>query len=96
MKKIWKYELQLIDRQLVPIGDSAAKPLSVAEQNGKLTMWVELDTSCVDVGIFAICVDIFGTGNPLRDTGAYLGTVPMSNGLIWHVYTEMLQRGDAK
>lgn len=86
MKTIWKYELKIKDCQSIPIGDRYAKPLAVAEQNGKLVMWVEHDSGCAVTGDVAICVDIFGTGHPMRETGEYVGTVCMSCGLVWHVY----------
>jgi len=84
--KIYKYELAITDSQVIPIGDSFAKPLCVAEQDGKLCMWVQLDEN--RQSNFAFGVKIFGTGNPIDDLSGheYVGSVIMSNSLVWHVY----------
>lgn len=89
MLTIWKHQL--------PAGDDAvdlmlpADPviLSVAEQNGALMMWAQVDdTRASRPRRIFMC----GTGRALSITEAvgrgarFVGTVPMRNGLVWHVY----------
>jgi len=89
--KIWKYELQITDRQYIPVGSSYVWPLSVAEQNGKLMLWAHVikedgfPPRCKNT----ITVDIIGTGNPYEfDMTAdnFVGTAVMSYGAVWHVF----------
>jgi hypothetical protein len=91
-EKIWKYELEITDRQMIPIPNGRAKPLAVAEQNGKLVMWVKVDEEYVDDKEYAFCVDIVGTGNTLDTIGNYIGTVVMSYGLVWHIFVDYTLR----
>jgi len=91
MKTIYKYALELTDRQLVsiPLG---SKILSVDNQNGAICVWVEVDS---DVPYYRDYVfRIVGTGNPIdfptkpnETTSPYnfIGTVIM-NPFVWHVY----------
>ena len=88
---IWKYELEITDKQTISFGNSYAKPLSVAEQNGKLMMWVSLLDDFYDADIENVVdVRIIGTGMvtsiPISDF--FLGSVLMSNGFVWHVYVQ--------
>lgn len=91
--RIWKYELKITDQQLIQVGSQKVKPLAVAEQNGKLMMWVQVDEDCTaNNSAYAVCVDIAGTGNSYNATGDYLGSVIMSNGLVWHVFVDVLKQ----
>lgn len=83
---IYKYPLEITDYQFITVGDRKANPLSVAEQNGKLCIWVSLDENYA-AGGETMEISIVGTGN--RQCGAlgdFVGTVLMSNGLVWHVF----------
>ena len=89
--RILKYELEITDIQRIPLGTSDIRPLSVAEQNGKLMMWAEVEESYFPEGFKAdMFVQIIGTGNPYdRGVAArenFIGTVVMSYGLVWHVF----------
>lgn len=96
METIFKYELEIVNEQIVPI-PSGSRPLSVQEQNGKLILWAVVDESKKSTGNFK--VRIFGTGNPLPyslmdfsyDSPSgyvkqHIGTVQMSTGFVWHVF----------
>jgi len=96
---IYKYELKITDNQMINTGKSLAFPLSVAEQHGKLMLWAMVEDS-VSLGgdeHHVISVHIVGTGNPFHaPTGVYgqhIGTVVMTNGLVWHVFAESLRVG---
>lgn len=83
MRVIYKYELDIVDDQHVEM-PSCAQLLHVAEQRGILTLWALVDTAS------KLCkrkIRVIGTGNPIGSgPGVYIGTVPMANGLVWHVF----------
>ena len=93
--RIYKYPLEITDRQIILIGTLDPEPLSVAEQDGQLMLWVKLvepiNDEIYNKGfIHAIEIDIVGTGNECSIGGKeFIGTVVMSNGLVWHVFYEM-------
>jgi len=91
MNIIYKYELPIGDTHLeLPI---EANVLSVQEQNGKVCMWVQHDTSYVkETRKFVV----FATGQKLPSDLfilsrlAFLDTVQLMNGaLVFHVYEVM-------
>ena len=89
---ILKYVLDIKDIQTIEIGDLYALPIAVAEQNGKLVMWAETSPPNNPPSSYIITVVIVATGYE-KDYGLnqekkipYVGTVVMSNGLVWHVY----------
>jgi hypothetical protein len=70
----------------LPVG---AQVLSVCEVAGELVVYAAIDpnTSNTEVHIFYVV----GTGWPLAHEVAtvdnrFVGTVPMSDGLVWHVF----------
>lgn len=79
---IWKYELQLTDRQTVvmPIGSEI---LSVDNQRGSLCLWAMADPEQPEQNRN---IEIIGTGNPMLDgRREFIGTVVM-NPFVWHVF----------
>ena len=88
--------MRTIHKYLLPIDDTiavkmprAARPMAVAEQDGSLCLWAQVETE--DVLTEHLFV-IRGTGHPLRgNEGPYIGTVVMSYGLVWHVYVASTQ-----
>lgn len=89
MKTIYKYQLQIVDHQLVQIPKKATF-LSVQFQENQLCMWLIVDTERMDLE--AAHISIFGTGHELPDSVDsakywYLGTVQQFNGkLVWHIF----------
>lgn len=87
--RIFKYKLELVDEQWLQTKHRVVKVLSVAEQDGELCLWAVMDSSEThdrrQRRIF-----IVGTGNPFPviGTGSFIGTVLMSDGLVWHVFEE--------
>jgi hypothetical protein len=84
---VWKYRLrggtQRVD---MPMG---AKPLTVAEQDGRLTIWWLVDPEEVRVWPWVINVAI--TGVPIPDdpgklVGAIICTTPPNEGVVLHVF----------
>jgi hypothetical protein len=85
MKSIYKYLLDIVNSQSISIPQNS-QFLRVGEQNGKLMLWVEIDTM---VAIEPVNIEVWGTGHPMPDTPrGYIDSCQMSNGLVWHVYFE--------
>ena len=83
MTTIWKWPLRIVDRQTItaPGGTSF---LHVAYQGETLCIWGEGDPKnpSADTPIY-----IVGTGHPVPEGVAYIGTVLDRGGLlVWHVY----------
>lgn len=86
MRTIWKFEIPISDAFSIPM-PRAAKVLAVGEQNHGLVMWADVSTNQPKL---PRRFSVRGTGNPIPHTyDAYIGTVQMSNGLVWHVYEEI-------
>lgn len=87
MKKIFKYVLDIIERQEV-IMPVRAKILCVQTQREKLCLWALVDPDAI---LEPRKIRIHGTGHDVPDDERlkYIGTAPMRNGsLIWHVFEE--------
>ncbi|MCL2548579.1 MAG: hypothetical protein FWE76_05400 [Symbiobacteriaceae bacterium] len=88
---IYKYELEMIGYQEITAfeGRSPVQVLAAGEQDGKLMLWVELGEEVSPP--CRIKVYIYGTGRPLTRTTSqkHVDTVRMSNGYVWHVFTEI-------
>lgn len=86
-KSIWKFQLEITDRQLVemPMG---ANIIHVGNQYGMVCLWAEVDT---DVGKESRWFRIYGTGHNVVSLEGldFVGTVITMDGkLVWHVYEE--------
>jgi len=84
-KTIWKYELELTDKQFINI-QKEAELLSVQTQNGKPCLWAMVKT---DNRTEQRCFEIFGTGHsiPLGIEREFIGTFQMSDGaLVFHLF----------
>lgn len=85
MKTIWKYPLEITDRQMLIVPEGG-RFLTVQLQKGELTLWAEVDTeACKRVRQIAI----IGTGNSAEPAPAavhrYIGTAQMLP-FVWHVF----------
>lgn len=82
MKTIHKYPLFITDAQILPVQVNA-KPLHVDNQNGQLTLWMEVETT---ESILARTICIVGTGNKIPSEAVrYVGSAIISP-FVWHVY----------
>jgi hypothetical protein len=79
MRTVYKYPLKVSEHIPIPKG---GKILSVAEQNGEIFLWVEVDTTQEVEGRFFI---VYGTGWMIDEESIYVGTVH-SGLLVWHIY----------
>ena len=84
-KVIWKYELDITDKQTIMM-PPGAQILSVANQRGKLCLWALVEPAWSDLE--ARTIEIIGTGNPIDLSGLWhehIGTVVMEP-FVWHVF----------
>lgn len=83
---IYKYQLQITDRQTITIPASALI-LSVQFQNGVLCLWA-LVNPIADQTTKNIA--IIGTGNPIENLHPrnlyHLATAQDEDGFVWHVF----------
>ena len=85
MKTIYKYVLEIKETQTVSL-TRGARILSVANQDGKLCLWVQVETE-EENEYWSIA--IYGTGNPLPEyPGAFIGTVIIEP-YVWHVFIHL-------
>jgi len=86
MKTIWKYELEIKDVQDIEIPEGA-KLLHIANQNGGLCVWFEVDQEArKKMNTFAIV----GTGNAFDPKGfEHIGSV-IINPFVWHVFQKTI------
>lgn len=89
MLTIWKHQLPAGDDLVDLMLPADPVILSVAEQNGALMMWAQVDDTRPRR---ARRIFMCSSSSPLNVTEAvgrgarFVGTVPMRNGLVWHVY----------
>jgi hypothetical protein len=83
MKRIYKYNLAIIDQQAIMMPPSA-EIISAQMQAGELKIWAIVDPSAVES---LRHFEVFGTGHPIQNNGPrkFLGTVQMG-GLVFHVF----------
>jgi hypothetical protein len=86
-KTIWKFTIQLVDKQVISVPKGTVIR-HVAEQNGLVCLWGEVDPDTKVYDDRTVC--IYGTGHPLPDNpGEYIGSVMIRNGtLVFHIYED--------
>ena len=94
MRVVYKFGLRAIDEvQLLDLGDTA-QVVHVGEQVGEICLWVEKELDPLNDPFEPWRFLVVGTGQQLDNGGKayheYVGTVQMSNGLVWHVYQEYI------
>lgn len=87
MRTIWKYDLDVINRQVLDM-PSGAEILSVQCQGGAPKLWAEVET---DRGTEKRIILTIGTGHLMsNDRVRYLGTYQRDRGaFIGHVFEEL-------
>lgn len=79
---IYKYKVPFLGKAVVlmPVG---AKILTVARQGNWIMTWVLVDINAM---LEERTMGVFATGEAIPDDVAYIGTVHMNDGLVWHVF----------
>ena len=89
-RKIYKFALEITDKQTISFQGKRPKILSVAEQNGKLMLWAQAGIPEGIESTHEIKVEVIGTGNPFETDLPFIGTVVMStSSAVWHIYAEV-------
>ncbi len=87
MKTIYKYKLEVADRQIVDLPTDAVI-LSIQTQHNMPVLWAEVDTNSPTKPII---IEMFGTSHELREgmgtSRQYIATFQMNSGdLVFHAY----------
>ncbi len=84
--------LSIQDKQIISLPGNKVEPIAVKEQNGRLVMYYTTDLDIHSIShegpLQDMTILIAGTGHTRSDIekADYIGTVAMSNGLVWHCY----------
>lgn len=82
MRMVYKYFLEVEDEEQVLTLQSSRPVVSVAGQDGKVCLWIEIDTELKETKhIFRV----FGTGHKIPLGWDYIGTAQVFP-FVWHVY----------
>lgn len=95
-RTIWKYEIEITDRQVLKMPTKARLLPFVAQQPGQpsnmLCLWAEVDLRNSEAyPMEKVPIYVVGTGNPMPEevgNDGYLGSV-QSGVFVWHVYRGM-------
>ena len=85
MRTIHKFKLETTDDIQVFSLPNAHSILKFGEQDGQIVTWIDLRTG--ETLEVLRKFHIIGTGHDIGDyPAAWLDTVQMSSGLVWHIY----------
>lgn len=87
MKKIWKYPLEVTDKQSINVPEDA-EFMCIQIQHGEPCLWVKCDP---DATKNYIVLNTYGTGHTIEndERDFYIGTYQLSGGnLVFHVFGE--------
>jgi len=85
MATVFKYELEVTDRQAVLLPPNAVI-LSAQVQHGKVCLWVNLESDELHLS-GPRDIRIYGTGHPIAESLRFIDTVQLSGGsLVFHVF----------
>lgn len=83
MKTIWKYPIDLINKQAVAMPKGAVI-LTVQMQDSTACLWAMVDP---DKSLELRVIELYGTGHSLdNDDRGYIGTFQTQTGLVFHVF----------
>lgn len=97
METIWKYQLEITDRQEIMMPYNA-QILTVQVQNGILCLWARVNPTAKKDPVYdeedrKRRIEIIGTGNPIpkltiaEARRKYIGSCVMEGGyFVWHVF----------
>lgn len=82
MKTIYKYPIDITDRQNVSMPHGAILRHVGLDPTGALCLWAEVDTENARQ---TMTIRVYGTGHTLTEAGRHLGSVTQDE-FVWHVY----------
>lgn len=87
---IYRYELNITDEQTIGMpADAVILSAAFKPRDSQISLWAIVDTE--RTAMRATGFRIFGTGHPMpadMNEWRFVATCPMSNGLVFHVFTE--------
>ncbi len=85
-KTIWKYDLEVTDKQVIH-APKGAKFLTVQTQKNTPCLWVLVDP---DIPRVSYSISTYGTGHKIDDTiGTYIGTyMTQADNFVGHVFND--------
>lgn len=87
MKQVLKFQFMTENNSIVTDFTKPFRVVSVGEQDGRVTAWVEvLDVNEYTGSTHRLQLAYFATGQYISEGATYIGTVLMQSGLVWHVY----------
>lgn len=81
-RTIWKYPLNITDRQVVMIPKNG-QLLSVQFQGAILCLWVLVDPNAPEQPRE---IEVIGTGNPIDNSNRYHIDTVQDGSLVWHIF----------
>lgn len=87
MQTIYKYKLPIEATVILHMPGGRNNCVLVAEQDGELTIWFEVDTAMLEI---ARTLHIVGTGQPVKNLHlkTHLGSAVVG-AFVWHVYSSV-------
>jgi len=85
MRNVFKHPLQINDEVQIFCLPAESTVVHCGEQDGVLFIWVD---GCIEGEYCDYAYRVIGTGHPIEpeDGADHVGTVQMTNGLVWHIY----------
>jgi hypothetical protein len=90
MKTIHKYPIPVTDYVEIEMPGNAIIR-HVGEQSGHICIWAEVNLDTTHEPMYGwkdVGISVYGTGHNIENHDEYIGTVQMSDGLVWHVYVD--------
>lgn len=82
MNRILKYKLEVTAKQTL-IAPKFFTVLGLQLQNGTPTLWLLANPKWEQM---VHTIEIYGTGHDVPHANAYIGTVQMPDGYVWHYF----------
>lgn len=93
MKRIFKYELPVMETQLLSL-PKKSQVLSVGNQRENLVLWAAVDLRTKETERHIILIGTTGNSLPNLDNADFLVTVLFDNGnFVTHVFHEKVKEG---
>jgi hypothetical protein len=89
MNEIRKYEISMLDSQVIPLMGKLIQPLTAQMQRSRIVLWALIDPEDDSGMMNAMEIRLHGTGrNPAPDNSfIYLSTMQDEHsGYVWHLF----------
>lgn len=86
MKTIYKYTLEIKDKQILSI-PKIGEYLDFQNQDGKIVFWMEVETD--ELLMSDEVFFIVGTGNPIPEEATHYQSSVQVGIFVWHIYQSL-------